>query len=199
MGVRFLQDGDNPRTCQMINVRRQNIFFASGLDAVIPVVPKTGVNITEITCDNIECVADFRSEKYVGTFYRFLEQGQYGVYAWLNSKVVGHAWAKVCRDQSCRVNGYLDICRNEALIHFCNVKADQRGNNIYPAMLAVLCQRLFVEADVSRVLIDTEVKNQASLRGIAKVGFKPLGTGFYIQFRGRLIFKRFAHWNDQVC
>ena len=87
------------------------------------------------------------------------------------------------------MNGYIKISQNEALIHYCNVSESHRGKNIYPAMLAALCQRLFSEVKVRRVLIDTEVDNKASLRGIANVGFKPLGKGTYIQFRGWLIYK----------
>jgi hypothetical protein len=34
-----------------------------------------------------------------------------------------------------------------------------------------------------------DLDNRDSLRGIAKVGFKPLGKGTYIQFGGRLIYK----------
>jgi RimJ/RimL family protein N-acetyltransferase len=76
-----------------------------------------------------------------------------------------------------------------AAIHYCNVSESHRGKNIYPTMLAALCQRLFSEVKVRRVLIDTEDDNKAALQGIAKVGFKPLGKGTYIQFGGRLIYK----------
>ena len=126
-------------------------------------------------------------------FRRFLQEGQYGIYAKLNEKVVGHAWAKACTENHCIVNGYMDISEGEALIHFCNVSECERGGNTYPAMLITLCRRLFCEAQVSRVIIDTEADNHASLRGIVKVGFKLFGMGTYFQFCGRLLFKRFEY------
>ena len=182
----------------MFKVRRQRVFYISNPNNVTTVDTKAAIAITEVTFDNVGRVVDFRSEGYARAFHRFLEEGQYGVYAWLESKVVGHAWAKICGSCHCRVNGYMDIRQNEALIHFCNVREDQRGQNIYPAMLAILCQRLFAEANVSRVLIDTELDNKASLRGIVKAGFNPLGTGLYVQFLGHLIFKHFVPWDGEM-
>ncbi len=173
----------------MFKLRRQQVFFLDTSNDINPISVAADIKLSEITFDNVEHVKDFRSEEHVATFLRFLEEGQYGIYAWIDSKVVGHAWAKVCKKHYCKVNGYIKISQNEALIHYCNVSESHRGKNIYPAMLAALCQRLFSEAKVRRVLIDTEVDNKASLRGIAKVGFKPLGKGTYIQFGGQLIYK----------
>jgi RimJ/RimL family protein N-acetyltransferase len=187
------------RIRRVLRVRRQRVFYLCDPDDIVAVNAKAAIiDITEVTLDNIDRVADFRSERYVGTFRRLLEGGQYGVYAWRDLKVVGHAWAKVCRGCHCRVNGYMDIRQNEALIHFCSVSQDQRGRNIYPAMLGALCQRLFTEASVSRVFIDTDINNQASLRGIGKVGFRPLGTGLYILLLGHLVFKRFVYWEGEA-
>jgi len=168
------------------------VFVLTNAEGIVPVSARVPITISRITSDNVERVQDFRNEVHVGTFHRHLDEGQYGVYAWLGSRVVGHAWAKVCHEPSCRVNGYMDLSHGEALIHFCNVREDHRGKNIYPAMLASLCKRLFSEANVSRVLIDTEVRNKASSRGIAKVGFQSLGTGLYVQFGGRLVFNWFV-------
>lgn len=177
------------KVLHMFKIMRKQIFFLDNLNAINVVVVKKDIELTEITFDNVEHVTDFRSEEYAVAFGRCLEEGQYGIYAWIDSKVVGHALASVCRKYHCLINGYMKIYRDEALIRVCNVKESQRGNNIYPAMLAALCQRLFSKAKVRRVLIDTEVDNKASLRGIAKVGFKPLGKGTYIQFLGKLIYK----------
>lgn len=63
-------------------------------------------------------------------------------------------------------------------------------------MLAFLCNRLFDKAGVKRILIDTEINNYPSLKGISKVGFKPLGTGTYIQLLGKLIFKQVKSTNS---
>jgi hypothetical protein len=181
---------------RILKVRRRSIFVLTDENDVVPVSARVPITVSEVTFDNVDGVLDFRGEGYARIFRRYLNEGQYGAYAWLGSRVVGHAWAKVCHEPSCRVNGYMDLSQGEALIHFCNVREDHRGKNIYPATLGSLCKRLFSEANVSRVLIDTEVTNKASLRGITKVGFRPLGTGLYAQFRGRLVFKHFTRWQD---
>ena len=177
------------RIKQIFRIRRQKVFNLTSPDDINVVTAKKNIDFIDVTFDNVDIVKEFRGEAQVKAFREFLQEGQYGVYADFNGKVIGHAWAKVCRKHFCRVNGYIDISKDEALIHYCNVSECQRGNNIYPTMLIALCRRLFYEARVSRVIIDTAVDNYASLRGIAKVGFKPLVMGTYFQFRGRLLFK----------
>ncbi|MCK4827364.1 GNAT family N-acetyltransferase [bacterium] len=168
------------------------------MDDIINVDTKAGIVISDVTCENIESVSDFRSKEHVKIFRRYLAEGNCGVYAWIDSKVVGHAWANVCRQSHCRVNGYMDINQGDAFLHYCNVSKDHRGQRIYPLMLAALCQRLFSQEKVGRILIDTEADNKPSLQGIAKVGFKLLGTGTYIQFRGRLLFKHFISFTRRL-
>ena len=179
------------RIKRMFKIRRQKLFFLTNPNDINAVTAKKKINLIDVTFDNVDCVRDFRGETQVKTFHGFLKEGQYGVYVKFNEKVIGHAWAKICKKHRCRVNGYMDISKDEAFIHYCNVSDCHRGNNIYPNMLTVLCRRLFYEAKVSCVIIDTAVDNYASLRGIAKVGFKPLGVGTYFLFRGRLVFKHF--------
>jgi len=174
-------------------VRHQRIFYLDDANDIVSVDAKVGIDIQEVTFANVESITDFRTREHVATFRRYLEEGQYGIYAWLDSKVVGHAWATVCKSSHCRVNGYMDIYQGEAFIHYCSVSKNQRGQGIYPSMLVALCQRLFSQAKVKRVLIDAEIDNIASLHGIAKVGFKPLGTGTYVQFREYLLFKHFVN------
>jgi RimJ/RimL family protein N-acetyltransferase len=118
-----------------------------------------------------------------------LNEDQHGVYALRDSVAIGHAWAKISRTSKCRVNGYLDIRLNEAAIHYCFVAENERGNNIYPAMLIALCDNLRSREGVARILIDAERDNIASIRGIQKAGFMLLGTAVYVQVMGRLIFK----------
>ena len=185
------------RIRQMFLIRRQQIFCLTSPGDIAAGQVKATVSITEVSPKNVARVTDFRAKPFITRFRSFLEEGQYGVYAWLESKVVGHAWAKVCRQSHCRVNGYMDIYQGDALIHYCNVSKAQRGQNIYPLMLVALCQCLFSQARVSRILIDTEVSNSASLRGITKAGFEPLGTGTYVQFGGHLLFKRFTSLSNR--
>ena len=180
-----------------LEIRRQTVFFLTSPGDMNMVVAKKKIELMNVTSKNVDLAKGFRDEIVIKTFYGFLKEGQYGLYAKSNGKVVGHAWAKVCREHQCRVNGYMDISEGEAFIHYCRVSEYHRGNNIYPAMLIALCHRLFHKAGVKCVIIDTVVDNSASLSGIRKVGFKPLGTAIYFQFCGRLLLKRFKYcWKE---
>lgn len=176
----------------LIKKRDQYVFYMDHPSAIVAITPKKHIIIKDVTRNNVDQVIDFRGERIRNIFNEFLDEQQYGIYAYLDSQVVGHAWARVCEEARCRVNGYLEIQYAEALIHFCKVKADQRGQNIYPMMLAALCGRLFDQANVQRILIDAEIDNIPSQRGIAKVGFKSLGKGTYLQIYKHLVYKKFT-------
>lgn len=158
---------------------------------IIPIKAKDDIVVVNLTKENVEELAGFRDKGNIEIFRKYLAEGRYGVAAMAGSGMAGHAWAYVCRKNICQVDGYFSLRQREALIHDCHVKADQRGKNIYPALLINLCARLFLEAGVQRIFIDTETTNQASLRGIEKTGFKYAGEGIYVLFRGRLLFNFF--------
>jgi len=176
----------------MFKVRRTLVFYLGNPDDIIPIKSNAEISISEVSFDNVQRVTDFRKKEHEVLFRKYLDEGQCGVYAWLNSKVVGYVWAKVCKRHRCRIKGHMDFFQSEAMVHFSNVSEEQRGQNIYPSMLVALCLRLFSQENVSRVFIEEEVDNNASLRGLIKVGFKLLFTGIYVKFRGRLFFKRFT-------
>ena len=180
--VRRLLSGFRVRRLRLFCLEDQGALQAGPARLPIAIAPATPADATPI--------AELRGLVRANAFGRYLAEGQLGVYAWLERRVVGHAWAVICRAERHRANGYFDLGRDEALIHSCYVDEAHRGQGIYPAMLAALGQRLFEEAGIRRIWIDTEAGNRASLRGIAKVGFKPVGEGLYIQYRRRLLFKR---------
>ena len=174
----------------MFRVRRQRVYCLDTPDDIVTVESALPVSFSEITPTNVERVSDFRDEKYICLFRRFLEQGQQGVYAWLDSMVVGHAWAFVTGDQKQNAMGYFELQPNQAFIHYCHVNESYRGQRVYPAMLTVLCHNLFDSADIEKIFIDTESDNLPSIQGIGKVGFRPLGVYLFVQLRNRLIYKR---------
>ncbi|MHC4075434.1 MAG: hypothetical protein ACYSRZ_03350 [Planctomycetota bacterium] len=89
--------------------------------------PRAEVRITNVDWNNVDDVKDFRAQKTVDTFHGYMEENRIGVYAWVDSQVVGHAWAVVCDGKSFKANGYFKLHNNQALIHFCNVKESCRG------------------------------------------------------------------------
>ena len=182
----------------MLRIRRQRVFSLTDPAAIVVVDPKADIEISRVTLDSVERVTDFRTANHAAVFRRYLTDGQYGVYAWINGKVVGHGWAKVCTQSQCIVNRYMDLHKGEALIHYCNVNRAHRNKGVYTLMLASLCHRLFDEAQVKHIIIDTEADNDASLRGIAKAGFKPIGRGTFVQLMGRRIFKRVTGYDETI-
>ncbi|NQT04254.1 MAG: GNAT family N-acetyltransferase [Planctomycetes bacterium] len=180
----------------LFRIRRQQVFVCIDFEELQDRLPRIPISIEDITYANVHRVTDFRDQARVASFHGFLDQVQIGVYAILDSKVVGHAWAIICRDKRIKANGYFRLCSGEALIHYCNVKPSCRGCGIYQVMLFNLCNRLFNEERLDKVYIDTEVDNNAALRGMQKVGFRPLGQYMYFQFRNRLIYKKCITYYD---
>lgn len=174
----------------LFKATRREVFVCTRLEELHQRAPRIPVCIENITCDNASGVRDFRDDVEVSVFRGFLEQGQVGVYATLDGKVVGHAWAMSCNLERSMANGYFELHKGESFIHFCNVKASCRRQGIYQAMLFALCKRLLNEAKVKRVFIDTKLGNLASVRGIQRVGFKPVGQFLYFQLVNRLIYRR---------
>ncbi|HUT35659.1 MAG TPA: GNAT family N-acetyltransferase [Planctomycetota bacterium] len=174
----------------IIRVRRQQLFELTDPADILAVQPKLDIAMVFVTEENVDRVTDFRDETVAAAFRGFLREGQLGVYAVAGGRVVGHAWALVCARERCRANGYLALRQGEACIHFCQVREERRGRNVYPAMLVALCGRLFQEAKVRRVIIDAALDNTASLRGIRKVGFRPTERRLYVQLAGRLLLGR---------
>ena len=57
-------------------------------------------------------------------------------------------------------------------------------------MLRELALLLFTSTAIHRVLVDSEIANTPSLRGIAKAGFRPLASATYVQVGSCLL----LHW-----
>lgn len=175
-------------------VRRQVTFLLDSPDEIVDVRPRGAVTLLPATEENVLKAAEFRGQGIAELFARYLEEGQSGVYAFDGGEVVGHTWGILCLTPArawrrMYANGYFRLLRGEALIHFCSVRDDCRGRGIYPAMLVLLGRRLF-ERGARRVYIDCDRGNAASIRGLRKVGFRPLESVLYIQYRDRLIFRR---------
>jgi RimJ/RimL family protein N-acetyltransferase len=175
------------RFSRIIQIRRQRVFVLDRLEEMKLVQPRLPLSIFTVTSENVERIGEFRTEDVVRHFQRFLKAGEIGVFAERDGRVVGHAWGAVCRKETRRVNDYFKLRQGEALIHFCSVQESWRGLRIYPAMLSALVAMLFTGQNLHRVFIDTGIDNLASVRGILKVGFRPLGRYLYVIIRGRCV------------
>jgi len=187
---------DRLRGC--FKLRRQRAFACPAPDELPEVDAAIPIALEPVTPENVDRVTDFRTRAEAAGFRAFLDRGQVGLFAVHDGRVIGHAWAVVCRGGRCLANGYFRLRAGEALIHFCRVGDSWRGKRVYPAMLAALAKRLLADEGVRRVLVDSEAANAASLRGIARAGFREIGRGTYVQVFGRLVMARFADTNPEA-
>ena len=174
----------------VVLVRRQAVYELRTPAEIAPQETRISAAIELVTHENVRDAADFRPQAVAETFRRFLDEGQVGYFARHEGRVIGHAWAELCRATRCKGCGYMPLERDDALIHYCSVSEDFRGNNVYPAMLTALSRSLFSDHGIRRVVIDTEIDNHASMRGIEKTGFKRIGTGTYVELLQRLVYAR---------
>lgn len=166
----------------IVRIRNQNIYEINSIEEIKSLRSTLDVELNNVDHNNVSKVTDFREKKYVDTFLKFLKKGDLGVYAFVKGNVVGHAWVVMnFGTRNKKVNGYMNINPHEAFIHFCNVSEHYRGINIYPLMISKLCEQLFLEKKIGKIIIDTDTSNTASINGIKKVGFKFLYKRTFIQ------------------
>jgi hypothetical protein len=164
-----------------LRLRRQTIFEHAQVGSPIPAPRLAGTRFILVDQSNVLRVQDYRSNETAQRFLQYLDDGRVGVYALVNERVVGHGWATVAQEKSTTVNGFFRLLSGQALIHDCNVEDDARGNNIYPSLIDELRRHLELSYPKIRVLIDSEMSNTGSLKGITKAGFIPVGHGYYVQ------------------
>ena len=170
-------------------IRNHQIYVLNHTDEIKKVSANIPITITVIDNENVIRVLDFRESHHLNRFKEFLSNSDIGVYAWHNDVVIGHLWAALCPKKKCRINGYFDLKKNEALFHYGNVNPQYRGNNILAAMSCDISKYLF-NNNVSRIYADPDVNNIASKESFEKMGYKNYGKLRYVQYNYRLLWKR---------
>jgi GNAT superfamily N-acetyltransferase len=173
-----------------VRILRQNVYeWASAPPAPAYQTPHD-VELIPISGANVDRVLDFRGLAQVTQFHSFLKWGRVGVFAILDQRVIGHAWAYLCSGSPVVVNGYFVLRPGETLIHHCNVVPQYRGRGVYPAMISALSERILKENGSSRILIDTPYRNVSAVRGIEKAGFNFLAPAWFLKVGRRTILRR---------
>jgi hypothetical protein len=144
------------------------------------------LSFSRITKENVNRVTDFRGEGTIKTFEVYLNRGEYGIFAFLEGKVVGHVWAMYSGKNNFKASNYITLDKGESLTHFSNVNPIFRGKNIYPAMMAEISKQIFDVYKPKRILGDIEIDNIPAIKGILKSGYKHLG---YVSYCTILNFK----------
>ena len=152
------------------------LYFANRQD-IVPVNSTVDIEFLPITAENAHFVKELRGEIYEGQFLDQIKMGDVGLYATVLGKPVGYGWAKRCGSD----DYFFKIGQGAG--YYCRffVHPDMRGKRIYPALLTELISRT---PDVKRLYIARERGNEASERGLMKLGFSRVGEfGFVRGFK----------------
>ena len=150
-----------------------------------------GVTTREVTAAEVDRVLDLRDEIAAAEFRRLHAAGHLGVYAWREGRVVGHLWAILCREATCRYWGGVDFVRGEALFAWGHVAPELRGRGIYQAIVHELTRLVFARGGVERIVVDLPADSPELLPSFVKMGFRSVGRLRYTNVLGMLVRRRF--------
>lgn len=130
---------------------------------------KLAIDFIQIGEANYKEVAGIRpEEQYKKEFERMLNQKAFGIAAKINDTVVGYGWAKFngCDDK------FFKVGNNVCLLASFFVRPDYRGVNIYPNIINELIKITTIKWGFTKWYIAIFNRNESSLRGAKKVGFR---------------------------
>jgi len=161
-------------------------LFCAKREELSRVSARVNIDFVPITEQNVDLVKELRGEIYAERFKYQLSLGDFGFYAYLGGTPVGYGWAKHegSDDYFFKIGkGCVYLCR--FFVH-----ESMRGNAVYPALISALIER---ESRAETFYIAAERGNDASVRGLTKVGFKFLKEfGFIRGFKRTFNKKRLA-------
>lgn len=168
-------------------VRNINLYKLN-YDNMIEIKSLEKIDIELIDEHNYNKVIEFRGEEYGDVFYNMISKKQIGVFGEKNNQVISHAWS-IIQDEV--ANGMFIKKSNSAMIHFCRVKEEFRGKNIYPFMLNKLIDYVYKLYGIKEYYIWTDDGNYSSEKGLKKIGFEKVNDYNMIYILGRVINKKY--------
>lgn len=134
------------------------------------IVQPLDIQIKQVTNSNVDDIVSYKGKSYTREYKKNLKNGYTGFYAYLDDKVVGHAWGTInLTNKIQKVRGYFKLPQNSAFIFHCAVHPDFRGKKIYQTLLINLYKKLYGIGSQS-IYIDTNINNTPSRRAIEKTG-----------------------------
>jgi len=147
------------------------IFVVLPEDLLPTVHPKVTCEFVAITRENCSRVEDFREKDLAAEFLEKVLRGEKGFFAVRQGHTAGSIWATINQSKvPTIVRGFMKLMPQEALIHDIVTGVEHRGIGIGPFMVTQILPILFQRYGVSRVVIDVNVKNTASLKMMDKAG-----------------------------
>lgn len=128
-------------------------------------------------------VMEIREKNVEKTFEEICDT-QIVLLAKYDGKIAGHAVLKFSKDNYLGKHWF-----DDAYIHYCFVSPAYRGKNIYPYMMANLSDIAFKQYEIKEIYGGANKNNISSQKGIQKVGYKKIETGFEIGWGGISLFE----------
>lgn len=138
------------------------------------VIQTSPAKIIPANYNNLVDILNFQNPKYIEIFKKFLDSGDRGYFAYLNGKCVHRSWIQFGEKEVSLLAPFIKrkIKQNEAYIHYCETAPEARGKNIYPAVLSKIVSDF--KNKYKNIYISTDIKNEASRKGIEKAGFREI-------------------------
>jgi predicted acetyltransferase len=134
------------------------------------IVPQLDIQIKQVIINNVNDILSYKGKSYAREYKNNLKKGYTGFYAYLDSKVIGHAWGTInLTNKIQKVRGYFKLPQDSAFIFHCAVHPDYRGKKIYQTLLINLYNRLY-SIGAQSIYIDTDMNNIPSQKAIEKTG-----------------------------
>ncbi len=149
-------------------------LFQLQREKIVPCVSGLQLDYVKITADNLSLVEHLRGKEYVQQFEYQLSQGDFGYYVFFEGRPIGYGWVKHPGSD----DFFFDIGENCCYLCRFFVHESMRGHGIYPELLNTLISR---ESECNLFFIAAERGNEASERGLRKVGFSFLSEFSFVR------------------
>ena len=172
-------------------LRKVKTFFKIRYGTVItynfdvPTFLQSEVEVKRVDSSNVEDALGYEPKHKVETFKKFLSLGDWGYYAYLDGRWTHRSWVTFGPKKVDRWSGIspMNLCANEAFIHWCETATWARGRGVYSAVLSEIVEDCLNDK-CQNIYISTNQENIASQKGILRAGFRESEREKIILFLG---------------
>jgi hypothetical protein len=173
---------------QVFWIYLNNNFLISGINDFKTLEPRIKCTFIPITLDNYHRVVDFREGNRISEYKDKLLNKEIGYFTKHNQHMIGSIWATInTTDVPHVVRTYMRLMPNEGLIHDIVSGTKWRGMGVGPFMVSGMAAVLLKEYGLSRIIIDVNIRNRASLRMMDRLGLRIHNKTLNVSAFGRLL------------
>ena len=168
-----------------------NNFIVTSMSDLRVIEPAATYDFIPITWANYSRVRDFRDEHRISEYRDKLARNELGFFAVVDGHTAGSIWATINRSQLPAVaRMYMRLLPNEALIHDIVTGEMWRGRGVGPFMVCRIASILLCEHALTKVIIDVNARNTASLRMMNKTGLQVQQHVLYVSAFGTVVLRK---------